>query len=574
MADFHLQVWQSALTLGFLLLVALLAGGLANYVRLPRVTAYLLMGVLLGPGVLKWIHEEHIRLFEPLTKLAIALVLFQLGCHFPMVRVRRILRRVLRLSLGEMGATFVMVFGGLAILGAPWEAAALLGALAVATAPATTILVLKETESEGPVTEYANSLVALNNLVSIVLFELLFLAIYSYEGQLSAPIWKELGLLAHDLAGSVALGVVGGLVMSYGFARVADSRRLILLMAVIGMLLSACQLAGMPYLLTFLAMGVTVANSSDQTRQVLAELDRLTGLLCVVFFVTHGAELRLDALGKAGLIGLGYLAFRLLGKCLGTRLASAAGREEPPVRKWLGPSLLAQAGAAIALSSIAVQRTEGGDPALHRLCLDVQTIILGTVVVFEIIGPILIRYGVLRAGEVPLAQAIRHSTSGPMDQIQTISNRLLVAVGLNPWKGRSQADLAVSDLMRKNVRGVPQEATFDEVIARIEQSRDNTYPVVGRQGELIGVIRYRELSSALFDPALDALVRAADVTTPAQWVLHPDEPVGRVQELFRASKDDCLPVVEREEPYRFLGLVRRRDVLRLLIRGQIAASEK
>ncbi|MFH1266933.1 MAG: cation:proton antiporter [Planctomycetota bacterium] len=571
MDDFHWQVWQGALTLGLLLIASLVSGGIAQFLRLPKVTAYLLIGMLLGPGVLHWIQEDHIRLFEPLTKLAIALVLFQLGCHFPMARVRRILRRVLRLSLGELTATFFLVVLGLALLGERWEGALLLGALALATAPATTILVLKETESEGPVTEYTNSLVALNNLVSIVLFELFFLAILFREGSLASPV-SEVEQLARNLAGSVALGVAGGLIASFAYALVSASHRLVLLFGILTLLLGTCELNGMPYLLTFLAMGVTLANSSDQTKQVLAELDRLTGLLCVVFFVTHGAQLKPEALGQIGLIGLGYIVFRFLGKCLGVRVAATISGEEPAVRRWLGPSLVAQAGAAIALSAIAVQRTEPGSD-LNELCLHVQTVILGTVVVFEILGPILIRQGVLRAGEVPLAHAIRHSGSSVTDQLQTIGNRLLLAAGRNPWKNRSPEDLTVGDLMRKSVKGVPQEATFDEVVAAIEHSHDNTYPVVGRAGELVGVIRYRELSGALFDPALSTLVRAADVTTTARRVLHPDEPVARVHEIFEATKDDCLPVVTREEPSRLVGVIRRRDVLRLLIRGQIDSQE-
>ncbi|MFH1923212.1 MAG: glycosyltransferase, partial [Planctomycetota bacterium] len=175
--------------------------------------------------------------------------------------------------------------------------------------------------------------------------------------------------------------------------------------------------------------------------------------------------------------------------------------------------------------------------------------------------------------EQPGPTAIRHSSSSVTDQLQTIGNRLLLAVGRNPWKNRSPEDLTVGDLMRKNVKGVPQEATFDEVVAAIEHSHDNTYPVVGRAGELVGVIRYRELSGALFDPALSPLVRAADVTTTARRVLHPDEPVARVHEIFEATKDDCLPVVTREEPSRLVGVIRRRDVLRLLIRGQIDSQE-
>jgi len=573
MDDFH---WLVALTLGLLLVAALVGGRLAEYVRLPKVTAYLLTGMLLGTGALHWIRAEHISLIEPLTKLAISLVLFNLGCHFPMSRVRRILRRVLRLSLGELAATFLLVSLGLTVLclllGERWEIALLLAALALATAPATTILVLKENESEGPVTEYASSLVALNNLVAIVVFELLFLGILFFEGTLSGPA-AELGNLAWNLAGSVALGVAGGLIVSFAYPLVTASHRLVLLLGVISLLLGMCEVNQMPYLLTFLATGVTVANSSDQTRQMLAELDRLTGLLCVVFFVTHGAQLRLDAFVQAGLIGFGYIVLRLSGKFFGIRVAATAGREEPAVRNWLGPSLIAHAGIAIAISAIAVQRTARLDPALHQLCRDVHTVILGTVVVFEIIGPILIRVAVLRAGEVPLAHAIHHTSPGLMDQMQMVWNRLLQAAGRNPWKNRSSENLTVDQLMRKNVSGVPQEATFDEVVAYIEHSHDNTYPVVGRSGELVGAIRYRELSTALFDPALVSLVRAADVTTPAGCVLHPDESVARVREMFEASKDDCLPVVTREKPYRLVGLVRRRDVLRLLIRGQMDSQD-
>ena len=151
-------------TLGLLLVAALLAGGLSEFLRLPKVTAYLLAGVVLGPSVLNWIPEDHVTRIEPLTKLAIALVLFHLGLQFPMVRVRRIFWRVLRLSSGELGLTFVLVVAGVFVLDGSWPIALMLGALALATAPATTILMLKEMESEGPVTEYTGALVAMNNL--------------------------------------------------------------------------------------------------------------------------------------------------------------------------------------------------------------------------------------------------------------------------------------------------------------------------------------------------------------------------------------------------------------------------
>jgi CBS domain-containing protein len=205
---------------------------------------------------------------------------------------------------------------------------------------------------------------------------------------------------------------------------------------------------------------------------------------------------------------------------------------------------------------------------LHDLFLQVQTVILGTVVVFEIAGPLLIRQAVLRSGEMPLAHAVHHPGVSPVEQLRTVFNGLLMAFGFDPWHGQSETDLTVNQIMRKNVMSVPHSATFDEVVSCIEHSRNNTFPVVDSSGELIGVIRYRELSHALFDRELGTLVRAADVTTPAGRVLYPDEPISRASSIFAASKDDCIPVVSADPPMRLLGVVRRRDVLRLLVRDR------
>ncbi|HYW80368.1 MAG TPA: CBS domain-containing protein, partial [Thermoguttaceae bacterium] len=176
---------------------------------------------------------------------------------------------------------------------------------------------------------------------------------------------------------------------------------------------------------------------------------------------------------------------------------------------------------------------------------------------------------VLRCGEVPLAHAIHHPGASPLEQLRTVTNRILTAFGFDPWAGRSDTELTVNDIMRKNVGGVSQSATFREVIARLEHSRDNTLPVVDAAGELVGVLRYREISHALFDRALGSLVRAADLTTPAGRVLYPNEPLVRASAMFAASKDDCIPVIATEKPHQLLGVVRRRDIFRLLVRERV-----
>ncbi|MBN2293438.1 MAG: cation:proton antiporter [Pirellulales bacterium] len=547
--------------LGILMAAALAAGGVGAVLRLPKVTSYLLMGVILGPSVLHVVSAEHAEQLQPLTELAIALVLFNLGCHFPLARARRIFRFVPRMSMGELGLTFLLVSGGVYVMGLSWPGALLLGALALATAPATTILVLKEYESEGPVTESAYAMVVVNNVIAIVLFEVLFLSIHALQGKLGEPFVNEIFFFARGLLYSIAMGILGGLAVSFCYGLVAESRRLVLLVATIIMLLGGCHLFDVPYLLTFVTMGVTVANTTYHGRQVNAELDRITGLLCVVFFATHGAELDLDALEKAGMIGAAYIVLRSMGKSFGPMLAGKKGHEEPAVRYWLGLALLSQAGVAITLSEMAVDR----DPQLGK---DLQAIVLGTVVVFEVIGPLLIRLSVTRTGEVPIAQAISHPTFDILDQIRTVWNRTLMAFGYDPWKNREAEEITVNEMMRKKVSTVSQSATFEEVVEAIEHSRDNTFPVTNNDGELMGVIRYRELSDVLFDPSIGSLVRAADLTTAAGRILYPDDTIDRACEIFSSRKDDCIPVLTREKPQVFLGLVRRRDILRMLFRGR------
>ncbi|MEQ9066656.1 MAG: hypothetical protein RLO18_08035, partial [Gimesia chilikensis] len=305
---------------------------------------------------------------------------------------------------------------GLLLVGESPGAAILLGALAIATAPATTILVLKEMQSEGPISEYTGILVALNNLISIIAFEVIFVAVFFLQGDSAhASVLPQLGHLLLDIFGSVFIGVFGGLMISYGSSIIKGSRRLIMFVGLIALALGLCRTTGVPYMLTFLAMGFTVANSlaEEDVPKVEAELYPLTGFLCVLFFIIHGAELKPQQFIEAGLIGGSYIVLRLVGKYIGIFIPARMRGEEPEVSLWLGTALFAQAGAAIALSAIAVSR----DPVLGG---HLQTIILGSVVFFEIVGPIMIRQSVLRAGEVPLIHAIHHTAGDPISEFQSM----------------------------------------------------------------------------------------------------------------------------------------------------------
>lgn len=551
---------HSAVSLGILLLASLVGGILADFARIPKVTAYLLAGVFVGPSVADWIGIDHMHQLEPLTKLAMALVLLELGCQFPLAHLRPVLRRALWLSGGELLATFLLVTCLVWAFGFGLASAVLLGALALATAPATTVLVLKESNSEGPVTELAGVLVALNNVVAIVAFELLFLVAQLISTDSGGDPVQQIRQLFTDLGGASAIGMAGGLVMGYGSGLLNRRRWLVMVLAVSILMLGLCESWHLPYMLAFLASGVMLVNTTETSADLLSENEKIAGLLVVVFFAVHGAGLKLEAFLAAGLLGTVYIVARSAGKILGIRWASVLRTEAATVRRYLGTSMLAQAGAAIALASVAAQRwPEVGNR--------IQDVVLGSVVFFEIMGPILIRWSVLKAGEVHLAQAITHSTETATSQAAKMWARGREAIGFKPRSNVDIQSLKVRDLLRSNVKGLPQTADFDEVIEHIRRSHDNTYVVLDDQNQVVGCIRYALLSDTFFDASIDTLVRAEDLASPTEITLLPEDALSVAVEAFRSNSDDVLAVIQ-PETREFMGILRRGDLTEIAIRSR------
>lgn len=553
--DFNILI-----AVGAVLATCLTVGLIAEKFRFPKVTVYLLVGLATGPAFLGWLSESQMHELHEVTELAMALVLFGLGCHFTLPDVRKTIGRSMLISVAEVTTTGLVVTGGLLAFGQPWEISVLLGALAIATAPATTILVLQESSSEGPITEHASNLVTLNNLASILIFECVFIFVGGFQGGFSEPVYAELFLLLRDVAGAIAIGLAAGVVISYGCSMLKRSRWLVLIISSSLAVLGVCHAFEIPYMLAFIAMGFMVANSSDLLEEIQGELEHLTGLLCVVFFAVHGAELDVNAFISAGLVGAIYIVMRIVGKTGGTYVAARLLGEPTSVRNWLGPSILAQAGAAIALSSIIVSR----NPELGK---PIQTIILGSVVFFEIIGPFLTRQAVIRGGEVPLAQAIYHSGTSPIRRIGEMLQTTLSNIGVTRRTAATR-EASVGELMRSDIYGIPESATFDDIVRVIENSRDDTYPVVDENYRVVGLICYAKLSNQLFDPAVGELVRAGDLAAPTEGLLAPEDKAIKAIEIFGESANDCVPVVDSAQNRKLLGVVRRADLTSLLIKSR------
>jgi CBS domain-containing protein len=136
--------------------------------------------------------------------------------------------------------------------------------------------------------------------------------------------------------------------------------------------------------------------------------------------------------------------------------------------------------------------------------------------------------------------------------------------GINPLKGSPTDRLDVNRVMCRNVKPLLASAHLDEVLDHIEHSHDNTYPVVNDANELIGIIRYPDVRDVIFDPAAKMLVDAEDLSVPAKKVVKQNETVGEAWRLLKDSRGDCIPVVTTATPHQYVGVVRRRDLLRLV----------
>ncbi|HEX2250243.1 MAG TPA: cation:proton antiporter [Gemmatimonadales bacterium] len=385
-------------SLGVILLLALLAGHVAKYLKVPEVTGYILAGVLLGPAGIALITHETLESLQVFSEVALGLILFAIGSVFELVRFQRIGRRLATLTAVEslLAATFVT--GGLLALGQPLIIALLLGVIAMETAAATTLMVMRECNAEGPLTDTLSGVIALNNIFCLTGFLVVTAGFDLYRqaiegGAALEVIYRSVYPLIWQLIGSVALGFVVGVLLAAWSSQVMEhGEMLILLIGAILLAVGAAQLLELSPLLATLAVGATMVNLSSESRRIFDALAQTDPPLYAIFFVIAGADLNVGLLPSLGLIGVVYVLGRAGGKLLGTIVASRRVAPEPTVRRYLGYAMLSQAGLAVGLL-LAVNRRY---PELAPI---ITTVVLGAVTVFELVGPISARYALVRSGE-------------------------------------------------------------------------------------------------------------------------------------------------------------------------------
>ena len=379
--------------LAIMIFAGMFCGRMAKHIRLPNVTGYLVAGLLIGPSVFGVLSADFLDTISIISTVALGFIAFSIGNEFKITYFKRV--GVAPIVIACMESLFAVVFVvlGLIISGQSVSFSLVLGAIASATAPAATIMVIKQYRAKGPVTETLLSVVAIDDATALILFSLAVAvaqALANGAASLGASLLSPLKEIGGALVVGAALGFI--FLLPLRFFKKAGNR-LSLIAAFIFLGLGISEWLGLSDLLLCMAMGAVVANFSADVGSIMDLCDGVTPPIFMLFFVASGADLQLSVLPTVGLIGVVYIVLRVVGKYFGAAIGAAMCKCEGAVRKYLGPCLLPQAGVAIGLSLAAGEVVPEHAP-------QIRAVILCGTLIYELIGPAITKLSLKKAGEI------------------------------------------------------------------------------------------------------------------------------------------------------------------------------
>ena len=408
---------QMLICLSIALIAGLLMSRLAKAVNLPAVTSYLVAGLLLGPFVLGRLglsglgigfgSLEQVEGYGVVTQVALGFIAFVIGNEFRLSSLRSMGQQAITVGIAQAVITTALV--DVALVGVhllfpqvlSLASAITLGSIAAATAPAATLMVVKQYKAKGPLTHLLLMVVAIDDAVGLVLFS----ASYGVANALEQGHMDLLSVVVEPLMEillSLLLGAVAGYLLNllevYFHSR---SKRMSLSVAfvllTVGVSLLEVEVGGVrcgfSLLLVCMMTGTVFCNVCPTSEELMDRLDRWVSPINILFFVLSGAELDLTILSNplVLLVGVVYIASRSLGKISGAYTSCRATKCSPSIQKYLGITLLPQAGVALGMAAEAARLSDG-----HM----VRNVVLFSVLVYELVGPTLTRMALTAAGEI------------------------------------------------------------------------------------------------------------------------------------------------------------------------------
>ena len=396
------------LQMGILILIGLLFSKLCKLVKLPNVTGYLVGGLLVGPSVLgalgiPLITEDFLTSMNSISELALGFIAFTIGTQFQFEYFKRVGSGPIVIAIFESLVAVLFVFLGMVfILKCDVAFSLVLSAIAAATAPAATLMVIKQYKADGEVTKNLMSVVALDDAVALIIFGIMVAIANAINGNTTSIGWTIASPFVEVFA-SLAIGFVVGLLMSLLLKWFTGrSNRISVICAVILIVVSLSAVITFLNLSTLLAcmmMGAVFTNTTKRSsvNTIMELCDRFTPPLLILFFTISGASLKLNILLTVGLVGVIYIVMRVIGKIFGSFLGATITKSSPTVKKWLGFALIPQAGVAIGLTIVAGN-------VVPQYANEIRAVVLCATLIYELVGPAITKFALRKAGEITVPE--------------------------------------------------------------------------------------------------------------------------------------------------------------------------
>jgi len=380
---------------GILLVGSYFMGRLAEKMRLPAISGFIIAGLLLGPSCIGLIHENLDETLSSITEIALSLIAMVIGSEFSLGKLRTISRSLAIITFFQIISAFTLVTMCLVIAGMRLEFAAILGAIASASAPAATVAIIRELKAKGPFVDHLYGEVVLGDAGCVLLFASITAIAANSLGS-SASFASSLSQAVIKILLSLVLGgIAGWLLHLLTRKRKRKNEVLIILLGVILILSAVCSSFHLSTLFASMTAGAVMANLSKKTHTIVRTLDSISPPLYAAFFAIAGTELSISVLTSPQILMMGgiFVLARAAGKILGVHIGGSLSRSESLIKKYLGFGMLPQAGVAIGL--VLYLDTMPYFTLNHDITTTMINIVLFSVLVNELTGPPLSRYAVV-----------------------------------------------------------------------------------------------------------------------------------------------------------------------------------
>lgn len=383
------------LKISIVLLVGAIGGKVAKIFKLPNVSGYLVAGLFLGPSFFRFVSGQDIVSFSAINELALAVIAFSIGSEFVVKDMLKLGKSIVIITLAEVvGAVFVVFTVMYYIFNQPFAFSIVIASMSAATAPAATLLVIKQYKAHGPLTKTILPVVALDDVFGIIAFGIAMSLATLTAGQGEFSLLKMITEPLIEIGASTILGLLLGvlLVMLVKKSKGRDELQVVSLVA-IGIATGLSNKLGLSPLLTCIVMGTVLVNLKQNSKRVFDSVNDFVSPVYVLFFTLAGASLDLSILLSVGMLGVGYVIARGAGKMLGAWAGAKSVKADPMVTKNLGWALFPQGGISIGL--LVLVRSQ-----LPEYASAISTIIMFSVLIYEVTGPIFAKLAIQRAGEI------------------------------------------------------------------------------------------------------------------------------------------------------------------------------